>query len=149
YSNYGDVLSKLGRLADAEHAYSSSTALARKTLGVHFGTYWQTLGSHALMLYFSGDRARATAMLDTMLAAIPAVWKANTDDTLARETYARFLTHDGRAAEAVPLLEAALKVLAAKPRHDYDLRETHLWLGDAYDAVGRTDDARQALQWSL
>lgn len=149
YGNYADVLSKLGRLADAEQAYSSSTALALRTEGAHFGTYWQTLGAHALMLYFSGDRARATAMLDTMLAAIPAGWKANTDDTLARETYARFLTYDGRAAEAVPVLEAALKVLTAKPRHDYDLRETHLWLGDAYDAVGRIDDARQALQWSL
>ena len=88
YSNYGDALSKLGRLADAEQAYSSSTALARRTEGEHFGTYWRTLGSHALMLYFSGDRARAMAMLDTMLAAIPADWKANTDDTLARETYA-------------------------------------------------------------
>lgn len=149
YSNYGDVLSKLGRLEDAGQAYSTSATLASRTEGVHFGTYWQTLGAHALLLYFSGDRAGATTMLDTMLAAIPPVWKANTDDTLARESYARFLTEDGRAAEAVPLLESALKVLTARPRHDYDLRETQLWLGNAYEAVGRTDDARQALQWSL
>jgi serine/threonine protein kinase/tetratricopeptide (TPR) repeat protein len=149
YSNYGDVLSKLGRIGDAERAYDRSVNLSLKTEGEHYGTYWRTLESHASMLFLHGERDRAMMMFETMLAAIPADWKANTDDTLARETYAEILTRDGRAAQAVPILETALRVLTVRPRHDYDLRHAHLLLGDAYDGAGRIDEARQALQWAL
>ena len=88
-------------------------------------------------------------MLESMLAAIPSDWKATTDDTFAREAYAACLTLEGRSAEAVPLLETALQVLTARPRHDYDLRRLQSILGDAYGAAGRIDAARAALQWAL
>jgi eukaryotic-like serine/threonine-protein kinase len=149
YGNYGDALVKLGRSAEAERAFTQSEALAHRTSGENYGTYWRTLASHASLMYLNGDRGKAMAMFDTMLAAIPPGWKANTDDTLARETYADCLTREGRAAEAVPLLETALKVLTARPRHDYDRRHAQLLLGTAYEGVGRVDEARDALQWAL
>jgi len=149
YSNHGDALSKLGRFSDAEGAYDRAADLARRTSGEQYGTYWRALGLHASMLYLHGDRERALAMLESMLAAIPSDWKATTDDTFAREAYAACLTLEGRSAEAVPLLETALQVLTARPRHDYDLRRLQSILGDAYDAAGRIDAARAALQWAL
>ena len=149
YGNYGDALSKLGRFGDAERAYDKSVSLSLRTEGEHYGTYWRTLGSHASMLFLHGKLDRALGMFATMLAAIPADWKANTDDTLAREAYAEILTRDGRAAQALPILETAVKVLTVRPRHDYDLRHVRLLLGNAYDGAGRIDEARDALQWVL
>jgi serine/threonine protein kinase/tetratricopeptide (TPR) repeat protein len=149
YGNYGDALAKLGRIDEAERAYDRAANLSLRTEGEHYGTYWRTLESHASMLFFRGERDRAMAMFATMLAAIPADWKANTDDTLAREAYAEILTCDGRAAQAVPILEAALKVLATRPRHDYDQRRVRQQLGDAYEGAGRIDEAREALQSAL
>lgn len=149
YSNQGDVLAKLGHFDAAEKSYDSAADLVRRTSGEQYGTYWRVLGLHASMLYLHGDRDAALSMLATMLATIPADWKATTDDTFAREVYADCLTQEGRGAEAVPLLEAALKVLAARPRHDYDLRRLQSLLGNAYEEVARIDDARTALQWAL
>ena len=149
YSNYGNALSKLGRFAEAERAFDTSAALSRRTEGEHYGTYWRTLQDHASMLYLHGDRDRALAMSEEMLKAIPENWKANTDDTLAREGFADMLTRDGSASQAVPLLEAALHVLTVRPRHEYDVRRAHRLLGEAYDAVGRHEEARASLQLAL
>ncbi len=146
HSNQGDVLSKLGKFEGAEQQYDQAADLAHRTIGEHYGTYWRVLQRHAAMLYLHGDRVRALSMYADMMATVPADWKENSDDTLAREAYAESLTWEGRAAEAVPLLEAGLKVLTERPQHDYDLRHLQLLLGDAYEQTGRIDAARSSLQ---
>ncbi len=149
YGNQADALARLGRFDEARHAYDRAADLARRTNGEQYGTYWRVMSKHASMIYEHGDRAEALAMFAAMLAVIPPDWKATTDDTLSREDYAACLTREGRAAESVPLLEAALEVVKARPRHDFDVRSAEELLGDAYDAVGRTDDARSSLQAAL
>jgi eukaryotic-like serine/threonine-protein kinase len=146
YANQGDVLSKLGRFDDAEKLYDLAADLARRTIGEHYGTYWRVLGQHAAMLYLHGDRARALSMYADMMATVPADWKETSDDTLAREAYAECLTWEGRASDAIPLLEAALTVMTARPQHEYDLRHLNLRLGEAYEQTGRIDAARAAFQ---
>jgi tetratricopeptide (TPR) repeat protein len=146
YANQGDVLSKLGKFDDAEKLYGLAADLAHRTIGEHYGTYWRVLGRHAAMLYLHGDRDRALAMYTDMMATVPADWKKTSDDTAAREAYAECLIWEGRAPEAVPLLEAALKVLTERPQHDYDLRHLRLRLGDAYEQTGWIDSARSSLQ---
>jgi serine/threonine protein kinase/tetratricopeptide (TPR) repeat protein len=149
YANQSDVLSKVGKFDEAEKLDDIAAELVRRTIGEHYGTYWRVLGLHAAMLYQHGDRVRALTMFSDMLATIPADWKATTDDTIARETYAEYLTQEGRAVEAVPLLEAALKVMTVRPLHDFDLRHLQMLLADAYEQIGRLDAARSSLQWAL
>ena len=149
YGNYSDALIELGRVAQAEAFYEKAEDLSRRTTGERYGTYWRNLASHAQMLCLNGDTERALGLFATMLKAIPAEWKANTDDTLARETYADCLTREGRAAEAIPLLEDAARVLTARPRHEYDMRRVHFLLGRAYAGAGRLSQARAMLESAL
>ena len=149
YANQGDVFSKLGTFDSAEAQYELAADLAHRTIGEHYGTYWRVLGHHAAMLYRHGDRVRAASMYTDMMATVPADWKQTSEDTLAREAYAEFLTWEGRASEAVPLLEAALEVLKERPQHEYDVRNLQLLLGDAYEQTGRIDAARSSLQSAL
>jgi len=144
--NQGDVLAKLGRFDDAEQQYDLGADLARRTIGENYGTYWRVLERHAAMLYLHGDRNRALSMYSDLMATVPADWKQNSDDTLAREAFAECLIWEGRAAEAVPLLEAARTVLTIRPQHDYDLRQLQLLLGAAYEQTDRIDAARASLQ---
>ena len=146
YANQGDVLSKLGMFDGAERSYELAADLIHRTMGEHYGTYWRALGRHAALLYRHGDRTRALSMYTEMMATVPADWKENSDDTFAREAYAECLTWEGRASEAVPLLEAARKVLTEHPQHDYDLRYLQLRLGEAYEQTDQIDAARASLQ---
>ncbi|MET0808960.1 MAG: hypothetical protein ABWX93_09425, partial [Pseudoxanthomonas sp.] len=144
-NNLARKLENLGDLVAAERAYRRAEALARNTYGVHHATYWLTLGYHARMLHQSGDRERANALFERMLSAIPADWKTNTNDDWARELYAESLVAEGRAEKAIPLFEASQASYLRKTQYEYDLREVRLKLGDAYDRVGRTAEARSVL----
>lgn len=149
YFNQGDLLAKLGRFDEAEHAYDRAAEITRRTTGEQYGTYWRALAMHASLLYAHGQRLQALAMFQQMLSAIPADWKLTTDDTLAREEYAACLTEEGRAGEAVPMMEKALRIVTERPRHDYDLRHASTLLGDAYEGAGRASDARPLLRLAL
>jgi len=103
---------------------------------------------HANMIHQRGDRQRANALFERMLVSIPDQWTTDTYDTVAKETYGERLAAEGRAAAAIPLLEAAQAVYRARPVYEYDVRESQRKLGDAYDRAGRTDAARAALKAS-
>ncbi len=55
------------------------------------------------------------------------------------DTKAMILVFEGKAAEAVPLLETAASIPDADPRY-------HFHLAVAYDLLGQADKARQALK---
>jgi len=145
HNNLARKLEKLGDFIAAESAYQRAEELARQTYGIHHANYWLTLAYHARMLHQRGERGRANALFSRMLAAIPAGWKTNTNDHWARELYAESLAAEGRAAEAIPLFEASQASYLEKTQYEYDLREVRLKLGDAYDRLGRTADARRLL----
>jgi len=96
-----------------------------------------------------GERERAHALFDHLLGLIPPGWDADSYDEYAREFYAACLAAEGSASKAIPLLEAAQRVYIEKPSVDYELRRNRLILGDAYDRVGRIEDARTMLKASL
>jgi tetratricopeptide (TPR) repeat protein len=81
-----------------------------------------------------------------MLAAIPPDWSTNGNDKWARTTYAECLASEGRSQDAVPLFEAAYHYYVAHSRADFGVREVRRKLGDAYDRLGRTSEARNLLQ---
>ncbi|HEY6942200.1 tetratricopeptide repeat protein, partial [Dokdonella sp.] len=138
-----------GDYAGAERAYEQSADLARRTYGEEHSTTWVPAAQHAWMVHRQGDRERALALFEHLLALIPPDWDTDSYDEYAREFYASCLAAEGRAAEAIPLLEAALRTYLARPGVDYEVRRNRLILGDAYDRVGRIDDARATIKASL
>ena len=147
-TNLAHKLEVIGDFPAAETAYTRAQTMARRTRGDHHSSYWMVLTNHANMIHQRGDRQRADALFKRMLASIPAQWTTDIYDAVARETYGERLAAEGRAAAAIPLLEAAHAVYRERPVYEYDMRESRRKLGDAYDRVGRTEDARVALKAS-
>lgn len=139
---------KLGEFEAADATYQRAEAQARRTVGERSSMYWVTSAYHARLLHQRGQRERADAMFGRMLQLIPQDWKVNTYDTWAREVYAECLVAEGRAREAIPLLEAAYQTYLARPMYGYDVRDVQRELGDAYDHAQRTAEARALLKAS-
>jgi serine/threonine-protein kinase len=59
------------------------------------------------------------------------------------------LTVEGRPQLGIGLLESAERVYTKIPRHGRDLPRLRMSLGDAYDRVGRDEDARRELESAL
>jgi serine/threonine protein kinase len=137
---------RLGEFTAAESTYVRAEAQAKKTNGESGALYWISLAHHAQLLHQQGHRGAANVLFTRMLAAIPPDWSTNGNDKWARETYAECLTAEGRPRDAVPLFEAAYQYYVAHARADYGVREVRRKLGDAYDRLGRTSEARALLQ---
>ena len=146
YANLARSLQQLGEFAAAERAYGQFEELMRKSMGVNHGSYWPGAAEHARLVHLRGERDRAHRMFDAVLNQIPADWKVTTDDIITREHYAERLAAEGRAAEAIPFLEAAERSYIERPLREYDLRRVRQTLGDAYDRMGRAADARRTLE---
>ncbi|MEP6885252.1 MAG: protein kinase [Gammaproteobacteria bacterium] len=137
---------RLGEFSAAEATYARAEKQARETYGVRNAVYWIALAYHARLLHQRGQRERADALFANMLAVIPKDWSTNGNDKWARETYAECLTAEGRAREAIPLLEESQQYFLSHFRSDFTVREVRRKLADAYDQVGRTAEAGTLLQ---
>jgi tetratricopeptide (TPR) repeat protein len=146
--NLGDRMMELGRLQEARTEIAFSTAQARKLMGEQTLWYLHELTSSAIMASLTGDRVGADILLRDMLKGRSEGAAATGVPTSMRRAYGAALARDGRAAEAVPILEKVLAETRLHRRDEANLRRTEQQLGDAYDAVGRTDDARIMLRAS-
>jgi serine/threonine-protein kinase len=149
YPGLAAALEFQGKFDEAEQAYQHAVELARKTYGETHSTYWVPAADFASLVHRQGERERAHALFDALFKVIPTPWDADSYDDYAREFYAACLIAEGRPREAIPLLEAAQRTYIAKPSVEYELRRNRLILGDAYDQVGRTEEARAMLKSSL
>jgi serine/threonine-protein kinase len=131
-------LQQLGRLSEAEALYTQSEAQAARTIGRQSEWYLIPALRHAEMVHLHGERARA----DVMFAA---AMSGNEASAPVQIYYGAALSREGRAAEAVPLLEAALAEARLHIRDEDKFRTVEGVLGDAYDQVGRTAEARGLL----
>jgi tetratricopeptide (TPR) repeat protein len=139
---------KLGEFAKADLTYQKAEAQVRGSVGENHQTYWAARAYHARMLHMRGERLRADAILEETVGKMPPGGKASMTPVLVRELYAECLVAEGRASVAVPLLETAESVYRERTQNDYDVREVRRKLGDAYDRVGRTAEARERLKAS-
>lgn len=146
YANLARSLQHLGEFEAAERAYEQSAELTRKTGGERTGPYWRAVADHARLVHVRGERERAHRMFDALLELISPDWDLTTDDVIAREYYAERLAAEGRAAEAIPMLEVAERTYTERPQREYDLRRVRQTLGDAYARAGRAEDARRVLK---
>jgi hypothetical protein len=148
YLNLGRALELTnGGIAEAHEVYQRAQSLAAQTWGKQSRNYWMAIVFDAGLLQLSGDRAGATARMAELAASLPDSAQGF-DAQLARRFYAICLVHDGRAAEAIPLLESVERSFLASSLDDYNVREVRLSLGDAYDKANRVAEARERLQLS-
>ena len=148
YGNLASSLLYLGDFDGAENAYARILDIARRTTGEHHHKYWVPAANYAAMVHQRGDRERAQKMYDALLPLLPEQPTSTQiyDVTFVHETYARSLAGEGRAELAIPLLETVQKQYMQAQMNEFDLRRANLTLGDAYDQVGRNDEARRTLK---
>lgn len=142
--NLARLQDKLGQAGPADQTFHRAQDLARRTFGVHSLNYWMAIAWDASLLHRIGDLQRSHTLFATLMEALPPLGTSY-EEISAREIYARCLTAEGRASEAIPILEVAQRTYLANAAYEFDLRELRLTLGDAYDRAGRVDDARATL----
>ncbi|HTV52317.1 MAG TPA: serine/threonine-protein kinase, partial [Steroidobacteraceae bacterium] len=145
YSNLGNTLAQLGELDAAEAAFARGLDLLRRTYGESRPLYWVPAASYALLVHWRGDRLRAQQMFEQVKRSIPPQDAGLRTALEVNEMYAYCLLAEGRAAEAVPLLETAERSFLAKPTQADDLPRVRGRLGLAYEMLGRREDARHEL----
>ena len=143
----GKFLENLGRLDEAEARFAAGQKLAEQMYGRAHFRYVDALDRRANLDHIRGDRARALTMFQEALSVSEKSQAAGDNTVVPPRKYPLALAREGRAVEAIPLLEQALATPAAiRVTPDIDvIRLNQLALGDAYDQVGRTADARRLL----
>ena len=149
YPGLGQARESRGDYAGSLRAFAEAADLAKKTYGETHSSTWVPMAEYAWRLHRNGERAEALKLFDQLLRVMPAQWSRDSYAEYAREFYADRLAAEGRAAEAIPLLEAAQKFYLAHPSVPYEMRRNQLILGDAYDRAGRADEARAQIKASL
>jgi serine/threonine-protein kinase len=152
---YGGLASwqqEQGDYAAAERSYDKAAALARRTTGEHHMRYWPEAAKHARLVHRLGDRERALRMFAALLPLLPARPSAEEIGAAVyvRELYAEALTAEGDARTAVPLLLAVEeKRTQENVTSKFGAASVRATLADAYDQLGRTDEARTNLDAAL
>ena len=149
YGNLGLVLWTSGDFAGAERAYGRAAEIARSTYGEKHRDYWIFAANHARMVHLIGERERAMHMFEALIALLPPESAKDHSAAQVGEWYGGCLAAEGRSALAVPVLESTQRIYVAATEYEFELRRLRMTLGDAYDRVGRTQDARTALKLSL
>ncbi|TWB46312.1 serine/threonine-protein kinase [Nitrospirillum viridazoti] len=150
--NQAVVFERLGRTAEAVRNYERAAPLALAADGVG-PTYWFALAQRAKLLHKLGRRVEALALYDTLLTQIrdnptPESPRIRTTAAQVQLLYANSLTAEGRAADALPILERLRPIFESQPDDPRDMRRLRLALALASAQLGR-DDARVLLSQLL
>lgn len=150
YANLGHVETTLGEAEGADKAFGRAAELARTTYGENNRRYWHATALWAGALHSRGERVRALQVFDELRARLPDEPTIDDQDIVSQALtiHGSALIRDGRPGEAVPLLEAAERGYLRANR-GYRLGFLHRMLGEAYEGVGRNDDARRQFALSL
>lgn len=149
------ALERLGDFKGAAAAFETGTDLATRTYGRDSQHYWAISSDWALFRYERGDREAALDAFETLVRNLPAAtapFRNATDALEAAEVLRKYgycLAVDGQGPRAVQLLEQARGLLTNSAAHAFDVGRLESDLGIAYQAVGRTEDARAAYSAAL
>ena len=152
---YGGLATELQNQGDyegAERNYDKAAELARRTTGEHHVRYWPEAAKHARLVHRLGDRERAMTMFAALMPLLPAQPTAEELRAVVyvRELYAESLVAEGRADAALPLLLSVEEArTAGKVPSKLGAGGVRATLADAYDQLGRAEEARGKLEASL
>jgi serine/threonine-protein kinase len=137
---------RLGKLAEAEKSYSWCLEHAERMFGRTSLWYIYALTGSAQLAHLRGDRLKADAIFAGALAIDQHRAALSGQSTSLMRAYGAALAREGRAQEAIPVLEKVLADTLTRGRDEQGLRRTQGMLGDAYDLAGQGNKARPLLQ---
>jgi len=144
------ALRSLGDGKGASQAFEAGAKVAEKTYGLDNRQYWMIASDWAQFLYDTGERLPAFAMFAALIDRLPIETGGfrNASDALEAalvlRKYGRCLATDGQGAKAVEFLERARALFQQSAQHPPDAAMLQLDLGSAYEAGGRSSEARDA-----
>lgn len=140
-----------GNFPAADASLMRGIDIFRRTWGEHHYTYWLALSSRALLLCEHGDRVEALRLFSEVMLLLP-----DSPDREQRRSvagaysmYGTCLNLLGRNKEAIVMLESAAGLRAGTHWTPSEIGWNRTALPDAYDGVGRYDDARRAFKAGL
>ena len=136
-----EALRNLGRLDEAERRYRLGAATAERAMGRHSSGRFQALAGLAELLHDRGEREGADGILQQLDSESG---KADTPPGKAlsvKAIYGEALAAEGRAAAAIPLLNAALVMAKERPNNVADLPRVQQALGEAEDQLRHSAEA--------
>jgi eukaryotic-like serine/threonine-protein kinase len=149
WGNLGLVYQQIGRFTEAGDAYRHAAAYAERTTGADFHTAWAIRGNAARTLHLAGERDASHREYDRILPLLPTGETTDGDVAMLRMNYGERLTSEGRAMQALALLEAAERTFHNQAPYEFQLRLTRRFLGEAYLRAGRKTEARAMLRSAL
>jgi len=151
YGNLGLIHQQMGRYAEAGEAFGKSADMAERTTGADFVTAWVPRANAARTLHLAGLRDEALREFERVVPRLPAEGssRVETDIAVVRENYGERLAAEGRPAEALPYLEAALRTYQRQSNYNFKTRLLRRHLGDALDRLGRREQAGAMLKAAL
>jgi serine/threonine-protein kinase len=147
HSDVAGSLGDLGHFKEADAQLALEQTQAERQLGRQSLWYIHAVTARASLASVQGDWQRAETLYQSLLSD-GSLGKANPTGlpNSARRAYGAALAREGRAAQSIPILEAALAATKIHRHDEVNLRRTEQQLGDAYDQVGRTAEARAMLK---
>jgi len=145
----GQYLECTGDEKTADAQWAEAQRMAEHSLGRQSYWYISAVVDRGYIADMDGDRDRAIAFFQSLMTPGLNRDAATGSPSLVRKEYGGALARQGRAAEAIPLLEKALAELRVAAQDEYMVRETEYLLGDVYDQAGRAEEARKMLKAAL
>ena len=149
WNNLGTTYQQAGRYAEAAAAFGNAADSAERTTGADSIDARVPRGSAARTLHLAGEREAAWREYARLMPNLPPLDALDRDVVLIRLYHGDRLSAEGRAAEAIPELEAAARYLQAEHANAHQPRQSRRLLGEAYLRAGRRDDARRELKAAL
>lgn len=149
HSNLALVYSSSSQFDRAIETLRTASDLMAKTGGASDPTSWSLQQQLAEVFQRTGRREEALKVFTELLPNLPASTTAHREADRARNSYADALIHEGRATEAIPILEEIEQHYLVNAQYEFLLRSLRWSLGWAYQGAGRLDDAKRALKVAL
>ena len=149
------ALEQLGDFDGAAAAFDQGTRIAAHTYGLDSAYYRGIASDWAKFRYERGERQAALAAFEVLAHNIPndrAAFRNATDALEAAQVlrkYGHCLATDGQGALSIAFLERARTLLKTSTPRAIDAGLLQQDLGNAYEAGGRLDEARESFLASI
>lgn len=136
-----------GDAVASESAFEKSDEVSRRWGAGNAGA-GSMRANNAGLIFDMGARTQAIDLFERAMKRLP---PGDADETTvsARELYGKSLAAEGRPDLALAWIEPAVAYWEKKPEHKADLRRAQARLADAYDRIGRFEQARTLFQTAL
>lgn len=146
WGNLGVAHQQGGQFAEAGAAFAKSADYSERTKGSDAAESWSSRGQAARTLHLGGQREAAWREYARLVPQLDPARPLDRDLATLRLNHADRLSAEGRAAEAVPRLEAVAAFFAQQQAFDFQHRLARRFLGEALARDGQHERAGRELK---